>query len=120
MQIILPDNTSVTRPAMFNNGRWLVTYPDTYLPGNLSLPPYSRRNSTAGITASLSTARNWTSMRSILDDVNWLKNANLFLDSSQLPVIAATDLPANTPAPPKPGPGDLGLLASCCYWPACW
>lgn len=90
VQVTLPDNTSVTRPAMFNNGRWLVTYPDTYLPGvyRLQFTPTEVAPVYYGVNidhAELDPAT------LDADDINWLRNGN-FLDPN-LPTIGEGDLP---------------------------
>ncbi|HEY2589871.1 MAG TPA: BatA domain-containing protein [Tepidisphaeraceae bacterium] len=89
VQITLPDNTSITRPATFNNGRWLVTYSDTYLPGvyRLQFSPTEVAPVYYGVNidpkeldpAALDT-----------DDITWLKNGN-YLDPS-LPILTEADL----------------------------
>jgi hypothetical protein len=91
VQITLPDNASIVRPATFNNGRWLLTYPDTYLPGiyHLQFTPTEIAPVYYGVNID-KTELDPTSLDP--DDINWLKNAN-YLDSS-LPVIAESDLPA--------------------------
>jgi len=90
VQITLPDNTSVSRPATFNNGRWLVTYPDTYLPGiyKLQFTPTEVPSVFYGVNID-HTELDPTMLDP--DDVNWLKNGN-YLDPS-LPIIAEADLP---------------------------
>jgi len=90
VQIMLPDNTSVARPATFNNGRWLVTYPDTYLPGvyKLQFTPTEIPSVFYGVNID-HTELDPTMLDP--DDVNWLKNGN-YLDP-QLPMIAEADLP---------------------------
>jgi hypothetical protein len=88
-QITLPDNTSVIRPATFNNGRWLVTYPDTYLPGvyRLQFSPTEVGPVYYGVNidrAELDPA--------VLDtnDIAWLMNGN-YLDP-HLPTVTEADL----------------------------
>ncbi|HSU68356.1 MAG TPA: BatA domain-containing protein [Tepidisphaeraceae bacterium] len=90
VQITLPDNTSVTRPATFNNGRWLVTYPDTYLPGiyKLQFTPTEVQPVYYGVNID-HTELDPTNLDP--DDMNWLKNGS-YLDPS-LPTIAESDLP---------------------------
>jgi hypothetical protein len=90
VQITLPDNASITRAATFNNGRWLLTYPDTYLPGvyRLQFTPTEIPPVYYGVNID-HTELDPTSLDP--DDLSWLKNAN-YLDSS-LPVIAEGDLP---------------------------
>ena len=90
VQITLPDNTSVVRPATFNNGRWLVTYPDTYLPGvyRLQFTPTEVQPVYYGVNID-HTELDPTALDP--DDVNWLKNGN-YLDPS-LPTITESDLP---------------------------
>ena len=89
VQVTLPDNSSVTRPAMFNNGRWLVTYPDTYLPGiyRLQFTP----TDVAPVYYGVNIDRTELDPATLdADDVNWLKNGN-FLDPT-LPTIGEGDL----------------------------
>ena len=91
VQITLPDNTTVNRSATYNNGRWLVTYPDTYLPGIYKftfnpavIPPvyYGVNIDRAELDPDMLNP----------DDIRWL-TANKHLDPAQ-PVIAEADLPA--------------------------
>ena len=90
VQITLPDNSGVTRPAMFNNGRWLVTYPDTYLPGvyRLQFTP----SGVAPVYYAVNIDHTELDPATLdADDINWLKNGN-FLDPT-LPTLAEGDLP---------------------------
>lgn len=91
VQITLPDNSGVTRPAMFNNGRWLLTYPDTYLPGiyRLQFTPSGVAPVYYGVNI------DHTELDPAVldaDDINWLK-AGSFLDPT-LPTIGEGDLAA--------------------------
>jgi hypothetical protein len=91
VQVTLPDNASVTRPATFNNGRWLVTYPDTYLPGvyRLQFSP----TEVAPVYYGVNIDRAELDPAALdADDVAWLKNGN-YLDPT-LPTMAEADLPA--------------------------
>ena len=90
VQITLPDNSGVTRPAMFNNGRWLVTYPDTYLPGvyRLQFTP----SGVAPVYYAVNIDHTELDPATLdADDINWLKKGN-FLDPT-LPTLAEGDLP---------------------------
>ena len=89
--ITLPDNSRVQRPATFNNGRWIVTYPDTYLPGiyRLEFAPTEIQPVYYGVNIN----------RDELDptaldasDVDWLKRGG-YLDPAH-PTITEADLPA--------------------------
>jgi hypothetical protein len=90
VQITLPDSTTLNRPATFNNGRWLMTYPDTYLPGiyRLQFTPTEIPPVYYGVNID-HTELDPTALDP--DDMNWLKNGN-YLDPS-LPTIAEDDLP---------------------------
>lgn len=90
VQVTLPDNASVTRPALFNNGRWLVTYPDTYLPGvyRLQFTPTDVAPVYYGVNID-HTELDPATLDA--DDINWLRNGN-FLDPN-LPTISEADLP---------------------------
>jgi hypothetical protein len=89
VRITLPDNSDVTRPSMFNNGRWLVTYPDTYLPGvyRLEFNPSGVSPVYYGVNIDHTELDPATLDP---DDINWLKNGN-FLDPT-LPTIGENDL----------------------------
>jgi hypothetical protein len=90
VQITLPDGRTLTAAATFNNGRWLVTDPDTYLPGiykftftPAAIPPvyYGVNIDRAELDPiALDT-----------DDIRWL-TAGKNLDPV-LPVITEADLP---------------------------
>jgi hypothetical protein len=91
VRITLPDGTSVMRPGTFNNGRWLVTYPDTYLPGiyKLEFTPTEISPVYYGVNIDHNEL-DTTALDP--DDLNWLKNQS-YLDPS-LPTMAEADLPA--------------------------
>lgn len=90
VQITLPDNTTIQRPATFNNGRWLVTYPDTYLPGiyRLQFSPTEIAPVYYGVNIDRKEL-DATTLSS--DDIDWLRKGS-FLDPAH-PTIAAADLP---------------------------
>lgn len=90
-RITLPDNTTVQRPATFNNGRWMVTYPDTYLPGiyRLQFTP----TEVQPVYYAVNIDRRELDPTTLgVDDIDWLKKGG-FLDSSY-PTITAADLPS--------------------------
>ena len=89
VQVTLPDNSGVTRAATFNNGRWLVTYPDTYLPGvyRLQFTPTDIAPVYYGVNID-HTELDPATLDA--DDVTWLKNGN-YLDPN-LPTIGEGDL----------------------------
>jgi hypothetical protein len=99
VQITLPDNTSIARPATFNNGRWIMTYPDTYLPGIYRLDFTTTDDRGQATSTQIQPVYygvnidrkelDPTTLES--DDINWLKKGS-FLDPS-MPTIAAADLP---------------------------
>jgi hypothetical protein len=89
VQVTLPDNSQVIRPATFNNGRWLVTYPDTYLPGvyRLQFTP----TDVAPVYYGVNIDRTELDPAVLdTDDINWLKNGS-YLDPT-LPTITEGDL----------------------------
>jgi len=89
--ITLPDNTKVQRPATFNNGRWIVTYPDTYLPGiyRLDFTPTEIEPAYYGVNID---PRELDPTVLDSDDLAWLKR-NKYLDPAH-PTITADDLSA--------------------------
>ena len=90
VQITLPDNTTVQRPATFNNGRWILTYPDTYLPGiyKLQFTPTEIQSVYYGVNID---RKELDATALGPDDVDWLKKGN-FLDPTYA-TISAADLP---------------------------
>ena len=90
-QITLPDNTTVQRPATYNNGRWMVTYPDTYLPGiyRLQFTPTEVQPVYYAVNID---RRELDTTTLGPDDIDWLKKGS-YLDSTN-PTITAADLPA--------------------------
>ena len=89
VQITLPDNSSVVRPATFNSGRWIVTYPDTYLPGIYKLTFNTTEIQPVYYGVNIDhTELDPTELDP--DDLNWLKAGN-YLDPS-LPTITEQDL----------------------------
>lgn len=89
--ITLPDGTKVQRAATFNDGRWIVTYPDTYLPGIYRMDFAPREIEPAYYAVNIDLQELDPTM---LDgnDIDWLRR-NQYLDRAH-PTIAATDLPA--------------------------
>jgi len=91
VQLTLPDNSIVSRPATFNNGRWIVTYADTFVPGiyRMTFSPAEVRPVNYAVNID----------RAELDptplerqDIEWLRQQGM-LDAAR-PVISAADLPA--------------------------
>lgn len=89
--VTLPDNTKVLRSATYNNGRWIVTYPDTYLPGIYRMDFAPREIEPAYYAVNVDRQE---LDPTILDgnDIDWLRR-NRYLDPAH-PTIAATDLQA--------------------------
>jgi hypothetical protein len=88
-KITLPDGSTVTRAPVFNNGRWLLNYPDTFLPGvyKLQFTPAEVQPIYFGVNIDRNEL-DPTSLSS--DDIKWLAN-NDFLDPAQ-PTISEADL----------------------------
>jgi hypothetical protein len=108
VRIVLPDKNTVDRMPLFNNGRWLLTYPDTFLPGIYTLqfkPP-----DVAPIYFGINIDRAELDPIALdPDDVNWLKRAN-YLDASQ-PTVTMADLPTLLRRPGQ-APEIWGILAA--------
>jgi hypothetical protein len=108
VQIILPDHSTVSRTPVFNHGRWLLTYPDTYLPGiyKLQFTP----DDVAPVYYGVNIDRSELDPTSLdTDDLNWLKTAK-YLDPAR-PTITAADLPAILRCTGQP-PEMWGFLAA--------
>ncbi len=90
VQITLPDNSSVTRPATFNHGRWMLTDADTFLPGiyKLQFSPPEIPTVYYGVNID-HTELDPTALDS--SDLTWLESAKYL--SPALPVITSADLP---------------------------
>jgi len=89
VQITLPDGSSVQRVPVMNNGRWMVTYPDTFLPGiyKLQFQPTEIQTAFYGVNIDRRELDNTALSK---DDVDWLASGR-FLDPAH-PQIDAGDL----------------------------
>ena len=90
VQIARPDGTSVSHPAAFNSGRWLMTDPDTFLPGIYHLTFTPSQIQPVDYAINIDRAElDPTLLNST--DIDWLKNEKI-LDANN-PVLIEGALP---------------------------